>query len=272
VTSLKLTNTSQNDELKFFGLEPTADELLWHMPITSTVVGATGTLHGGCALAAVVGALEVVTGRQLAYASAQYLSRVELGSEVTIQLELNAVGNKITQAAGNIIGDGGVVLRALCGFGGRTLPEDRCWIQDRELGDPLLCSKRPQTSETGVSFTDSTDIRIAQQTPGDGVVQYWARLPGTLASTTMGLTALADLLPSGMRVSLNKAFRGSSLDNAIRLGQRLASEWILIEIESFVISQAIGHGVVRIFSEDGKFLGSATQSFAITKITGELDR
>ena len=88
----------------------------------------------------------------------------------------------------------------------------------------------------------------------------------------MGLTALADLLPSGMRVSLNKAFRGSSLDNAIKLGERLVSEWILIEIETFVVSQGVGHGVVRIFSENGQFLGSGTQSFAITKITGELDR
>ena len=272
MTFFKLTDDSQIDELKFFGLEPTSDELLWQMPVTSRVVGATGTLHGGCALAAVVGSLEVVTGRQLAYASAQYLSRVTLGSEVTIQLELNAVGNKITQAAGSIIGEGGVVLRALCGFGGRILPDDQCWIRDRELGDPLLCSKRPQTSETGVSFTDSADIRIAEQTPGDAIVQYWARLPGTLASTTMGLTALADLLPSGMRVSLNKAFRGSSLDNAIKLGERLVSEWILIEIETFVVSQGVGHGVVRIFSENGQFLGSGTQSFAITKITGELDR
>ena len=50
------------------------------------------------------------------------------------------------------------------------------------------------------------------------------------------------------------------------------SEWILIEIETFVVSQGVGHGVVRIFSENGQFLGSGTQSFAITKITGELDR
>ncbi|WP_428120785.1 hypothetical protein [Candidatus Poriferisodalis sp.] len=50
----------------FLGLRPTEDELRWLMPVTFDVAGATGTLHGGCGLAAAVAALETVTGRPMA--------------------------------------------------------------------------------------------------------------------------------------------------------------------------------------------------------------
>ena len=72
----------------FLGLRPTDDELRWLMPVTFDVAGATGTLHGGCGLAAAVAALETVTGRPMAAASAQYLARLSEGSCAAITLDI----------------------------------------------------------------------------------------------------------------------------------------------------------------------------------------
>ena len=167
-------------------------------------------------------------------------------------------------------GDGRVILRALVSLGGRQLGIDQTWATNPDVAPPHECEPRGTTSLTGHSFADHADIRLASYEPGDRHVRYWARLSGTLASTGPGLTALADLLPSGMRISLNAAFRGSSLDNTVRIAGAADSEWVLIDMESDAVHNGVGHGVVRIFAETGELLATGNQSFAITRLTGPL--
>jgi len=258
--------------IEFFGLQSTAEELRWLLPVTYDVAGATGTLHGGCALAAAVAALESVTGRPMAAASAQYLARLPVGGCAAVALDIGASGNRMTQASAEITDavDGRVILRALVSLGGRQLGIDQTWTTAPDVPPPDSCEPRGPTSIEGRSFTDHADIRLAGQQPGERHVRYWARLNSTLASTGPGLTALADLLPSGMRVSLDAGFRGSSLDNTVRISGEAESAWVLLDIESDAVHNAIGNGIVRIYSSDGGLLATGTQSFAITRITGPL--
>ena len=251
-------------------LKPGSEANAWKLEITDQVAGATGTLHGGCGLAAAADALEKTTGRRLSFLSGQFLARAPVGSEVDIEVTELAVGNRVTQAAvtcrdGEIIGF--VPLQRLGSIStligsGRQCP--RCL--------PDQCDSPGATSESGRSFNDFADIRIAGQEPGERDVYYWARLNGALASSTQGLIALADLLPSGMRVSLNAGFRGSSLDHSVRLLTQEKSAWVLICIRSAGISNSIGHGSAAIYSRAGTLLAVASQSFAISSITGSLDR
>ena len=256
----------------FLDLQPTDDELRWLIPVTFDVAVATGTLHGGCGLAATVAALETVTRRPMAAASAQYLARLSEGGCAAITLDIGASGNRMTQASAEITdaADGRVILRALVSLGGRQLGIDQTWVASPAVSPPLECERRDKTSLVGHSFTDHADVRLAGQQPGDRHVRYWARLSGTLASTGPGLTALADLLPSGMRVSLDAGLRGSSLDNTVRIAGEAESEWVLVDIESDAVHNAVGHGIVRIFAESGELLATGNQSFAITRITGPL--
>ena len=255
----------------FLDLHPTDDELRWLMPVTFDVAGVTGTLLGGCGLAAAVAALETVTGRPMAAASAQYLERLSEGGCAAITLDIGTSGNRMTQASAEITdaADGRIILRALVSLGGRQLGIDQTWVAAPEVPSPLECERRDTTSLVGHSFTDHADVRLAGQQPGDRHVRYWARLAGTLASTRPGLTALADLLPSGMRVSLDvTGFRGSSLDNTVRIAGEADSDWVLLDIESYAVHNAVGHGIVRIFAESGELLATGNQSFAITRIPG----
>ena len=256
----------------FIQLKSTTDRLRWQMTVTSEVAGATGTLHGGCGLAAAAAGMEAVTGRPILYIAGQYLARAPIGSEVLVEVEELAVGNRVTQAAASVVNEGGVVLRASAALGGHDLGIDRVWRNIPDVPPPNECPRRQPTSESGYSFTDQADIRLAGQKSGEPVVCYWARLNRGVASSTVGLIALADLIPSGMRVSLDKGFRGSSLDHTVRIASTDLSDWVLIRIEADAVRNSVGHGRVEIYSEAGSLLATGSQSFAISAITGPLDR
>ena len=257
---------------EFLALRPGDQADVWLLEVTKDVAGATGTLHGGCALAAAAVVLETATQRPVSFITGQYLSRAPVGSTVTIEVEQLAVGNHITQAAATCFYEGAMILRASAALGGRDLGVDMSWVTAPDVPPPAECPPRGTTSETGVSFTDSADIRLAGQQPGHETVRYWARLPGCLASTTAGLIALADLLPSGMRVSLDSAFRGSSLDHSVRITSAVSSEWVLVNIESASIRNSVGHGTVEMYAQSGELLATGSQSFALAALTGDLDR
>ncbi len=256
----------------FLRLRSTNNRFQWTLEVTDHIAGATGTLHGGCGLAAAAAAMEKATDRPISFISGQYLARAPVGSEVTIEIDELAVGNRVTQAGAVCRCDGAVVLRASGASGGHELGVDRAWIRGPQMPPPDQCPIRPPTSESGHSFTDYADIRLAGQSPGDAVVYYWARLRTGIASSAEGLIALADLIPSGMRVSLDMAFKGSSLDHTVRIATTEKSEWVLIRIEADAIRNSIGQGRVEIYSQSGNLLATGSQSFAISALTGPLDR
>ena len=261
-----------DDSTSFLGLKPTTSRFQWTLAVTAGLAGATGTLHGGCGLAAAAAAMERTTERRISFIAGQYLARAPVGSEVVIQVEELAVGNRVTQAAAVCICDGSVVLRASAALGGHDLGVDKVWPQVPNVPPPDECPPRAPTSESGHSFTDYADIRLAGQSPGDAVVYYWARLHSGVASSSEALIALADLIPSGMRVSLDMGFKGSSLEHTVRIAGAELSEWVLIRIESHAIRNSIGQGRVEIYSQTGNLLATGNQSFAISAITGPLDR
>lgn len=53
-------------------------------------------------------------------------------------------------------------------------------------------------------------------------------------------------------------------------GRPLVAAWMLLDIESDAVHNAIGNGIVRIYASNGGLLATGTQSFAITRITGPL--
>ncbi len=257
---------------EFLGLTPTEDPLRWQMPVSFDVCGATGTLHGGCGIGAAVAALELTTGRPLALASSQYLSRAPKGDVVDIELDMFAVGNAVTQA-GFAVKDGErTVLRGHASLGGRDVGVDQSWLEMPDAPPPEDCPPRARSTDLDYSFTDLADLRVAGQQPGERRVLYWSRVRDGLASSSPILAALADLLPSGLRVSIDRAFRGSSLDNTVRIAGNEPTEWALIDLEASAFRNGVGHGVVRIYAENGALLASGSQCFAVTEITGPLDR
>ena len=98
-------------------LKPGSEANAWKLEITDQVAGATGTLHGGCGLAAAADALEKTTGRRLSFLSGQFLARAPVGSEVDIEVTELAVGNRVTQAAVTCRDGEIIVFRAAAALG-----------------------------------------------------------------------------------------------------------------------------------------------------------
>ena len=261
------------DVVEFFGVQATDDELRWHLPISPNVANYLGVMHGGCALAAVAAAAETWSERPVASASAQFMSRVPLGGSAEITFDIGSAGKRMTQVLAQVAdaGDGSVPMRALLSLGGRRLGIDQDWVQPPDVAAPEELARRSVPDNAVPSFSTEADIRFAPYSAGDRRILCWARLAGTLASTRQGLIALADTLATGMHLSLGRKWRGASLDNTVRIAGDADCEWVLLDIETDGFHNAVGHGVVRMFTPDGELLASGNQSFAVARVAGPLE-
>ena len=96
-----------------------------------------------------------------------------------------------------------------------------------------------------------------------GHMALWARLRGELAGhemTPAGLGFLADMVPIACARACGVQGAGTSLDNSIRVGPVVDSEWVLVELEAHAAEGGYGYGVGHMWSPDGRMLATGTQS------------
>jgi acyl-CoA thioesterase len=56
---------------------------------------------------------------------------------------------------------------------------------------------------------------------------------------------------------------GNSLDNTLRIGNLVASDWVLLDIQISMVANGFGHGSVNMWAQDGTFLAVASQSVIV---------
>ena len=261
------------DVVEFFGVQATDDELCWRLPISPNVASYLGFMHGGCALASVTAAAETWSERPVAAASAQFMARVPIGGCAEITFDIGSAGKRMTQVFAQVAdaADGRVLMRALLSLGGRRLGIDQDWRQPPDVPGPDELVRRSVPDNAVPSFSTDADIRFVPYRAGDREIRCWARLAGTLASTRQGSIALADTLATGMHLSFGRKWRGASLDNTVRIAGDGDCEWVLLDIETDGFHNAVGHGVVRMFTPDGDMLASGNQSFAVARVSGPVE-
>ena len=74
------------------------------------------------------------------------------------------------------------------------------------------------------------------------------------------LAILGDYVPFGIGQALGAMAGGNSLDNTLRVGRLVPTEWVLLDIRVDLVANGFGHGVVHLFAEDGTLLATASQS------------
>ncbi len=259
------------DALRFLGLEPTADPLLWRLPVTPGVSTPGQFLFGGCGLAAGVAAMEHASGRPAIWATAQYLSYAPTGRVVDFAVTLAVVGRQTTQARAIGRVDGREILAVNAALGRRHLDVSGTWVSPPDVPGPAASTLRAIPPEFSGTVLERVELRLAlgrqfealDGTPGDGRCAFWARLPGQLEPSSAWLAVLGDYVPSGVAQALGRPSIGNSLDNTIRVVQLVASEWILCDIHLLSIANGFGHGRAHLWSEDGTLLGLASQSVIV---------
>ena len=258
--------------LDFLGLEATADPMRWRFPLHRGVMTARGALYGGAGLAAVIAALEATTGRPLVWATAQYLTFVHELVALDVELERPVDGHRTTQARG-VVRHGDVEVLSVLATLGRRDSEVRWTAAERPDVPPPSATRAQVVPEAAGTFHSIYDLRIVKgvsrrqlakgRSPVDtgGRAAYWVRLPGPAhVPDAAELALVGDLVPSGFASATGLPISGASLDNTIRLGHLVKTEWVLADVQVHAVLDGYGHGIAHLWAEDGTLLGTASQS------------
>ena len=96
--------------------------------------------------------------------------------------------------------------------------------------------------------------------PGSGNASLWVRIPELDGGSAAALAMIGDFVPYGIGQALGVRAGGNSLDNTLRVVSRAQTEWILADIRVHAVADGFGHGLVHLWTEDGRLLGTASQS------------
>ena len=262
------------DSRTFLGLEPTHNPFRWKLPVTEGISTTGNFLFGGSGLGAAISALEGTSGRQCVWATAQYLSYAKPGDVLDIDVHVAVDGHQVTQARAVCHVADREILTVNAALGDRPIEASGQWEQmPIGIPTPQECSPRVGNSDWSGSINDRLDQRLVKgrsfegldgSEPGDGQTLLWARLPDVIAgvdATTLAI--LGDFVPMGIGQALGARAGGNSLDNTLRVGRIVPTEWVLMDIRVHMVERGFGHGLVHMFAQDGTLLATASQSVIV---------
>lgn len=263
------------DGVEFLGLQATHNPSRFVLPVSDGIISGLGTLFGGCALAAGVAAMEAVSARPVAWATAQYLSFARLGEVMDVDVTVAVAGRHSTQArAVGYVGSREIVT-VNAALGSRETRAAGRWSTMPDVPAPDDCPVRPPRPGTDRSIMDRLDMRLALGRVWDDLVGHpvpegrsalWVRLPGVEMSATT-LAILGDYVPFGISQALGDWFPSSSLDNTIRVVRVEPTEWVLVDVRVDAVERGFGHGRVNLWSESGSLLATASQTASVRDVT-----
>jgi acyl-CoA thioesterase len=266
-------NDKSNDKIsstEFLSLTHPSGSLRWSLPVTARMTGGRGSLFGGVGLAAGVVALQQATDKPVVWATGQYLSITQQPVTLDLEVQLPAVGRNVTQ--GRVLGhlDEQEVITIIGALGRRSVPASGTWVECPDAPDPEDCERIDRDHE-GHSIHRHVDLRLAAGmfgfagigTPsGSGRSLLWARMP-EVDHDAGALAIIADYMPSVLGDALGHVAHCTSLDNTIRYGSLVPTDWILCDNRMEFVGDGFGYGTVHLWSREGVLLAAASQSMIV---------
>ena len=263
-----------DDEARFLGIDA-ADEdqgaSRWRIRIAEHHLHPGGTLYGGAGIGAASWAMEAIAGRPLLWNTTRFVDTARLDDELELTASVDAAGKRTSQVSVRATRGDEVVYEAwgACGDGADTGPTAQ-WIVMPDAPDPEACEATPSLGMLPPSFLDTLERRLAfgafpapGAAPGDARVGMWTRVLDQDTTTAPMLSWLGDCMPLGVAVAIGRIPFGTSLDNTVRLLDRVPSEWVLADIRPKGSFRGYSYGDVDLWSQDGRLLATATQTAAI---------
>lgn len=219
-------------------------------------------LYGGTALAAAIVGSEQATGRPARWMTVQFVAQTEVGAVVEQRIEPLARGRNIDQVRVTATVEGRVLYTAL----GATATERPEWprgtgptmprVPGPEQGTMFPFSQ--QAGDVGWQLV-SEYIEVPTEL-GPHRMAMWARLRDQPATDAAKLGFLADMVPLAVCRAAGIQGAGVSLDNTLRVGHLVDSEWVLLDIDGHAAADGYGHGSVHLWAPDGTLLGTGSQT------------
>lgn len=262
-------------DVELLGLEVAPDGRSGRFEVRSGLVRHDGALYGGTGLAVSVAAMETATGRDVLWASTQFVGQPFLGAEVQWAVEALAVGKRAAQLLVRATSGGEVAFVAI---GSTGLAADD-GLTGQYLTMPVVSSPEASRSELSAlptsanpdSWTALVEMRQAEVLDGPTTtVAFWSRLRSGGAATPAALAFVADLVPLSVARAAGLMGAGASLDNSMRFrGGAAPVDWVLVDLQGDFANGGFGHGSVRIWGEDGSLLATGSQSASMRYVFAE---
>ena len=257
------------DSRTFLGLEPTHNPFRWVLPVVPSICTRGNFLFGGAGLGAAISALEGVSGRNCVWAAGQYLSYARPGEVMDVDITIAVEGHQITQARAVCHVGNREILTVNAALGDRPFPHHGQFETMPDVPPPADCIPRERIDHQGtiMSYLEQRLVKFRDQQgmdgsqPGDGRTILWSRIPGVIEGTdATALAILGDFVPMGVGQSLGIQGGGNSLDNTLRIGRLVPTEWVLLDIHVHMAERGFGHGDVHMYAQDGTLMAVASQS------------
>jgi acyl-CoA thioesterase len=254
-------------------LQPTEDPHGFRLFARNELCTPFGFLYGGSGIAASIEAAEQATSRPLQWITTQFIGSPVPGDVVDLAVTMPAHGRATTQA--QVVGtvDGTPVFTSLCAHTERPSGDATAFLQMPTMPSPEECRSmaEPFAAELAGTFFDHLERRLAAgriaidaiDHPQDGPLAMWCRIPGHAIGSPATQAFVADIIPLAVCAALGVMPGGTSIDNTLRVIDPDPSEWVLLDIIAEGYHRSIGHGSLRIWSQDGRLLGVAQQTCII---------
>ncbi|WP_436794607.1 acyl-CoA thioesterase [Actinospongicola halichondriae] len=235
--------------------------------VDESLVRGDGRLFGGAGAAASVVAVEAATDGRLVWLTVQFISSAEVGDQINLRVDPLASGRRTNQVRLTALAGDQVVLSAVgatvrSGSPSRatTVGAAMPLVARPEEGRPWKPRFRLGSRSSNLGPFASADFREAHG-PG-GRVGVWARMRHAAPSAATA-AYLADVLPGVIIDGAGRVVAGSSLDNTIRCGIALGTEWVLLEPDPPLIEGGYLHCSARLWSSSGALFALVQQTAAL---------
>lgn len=269
-------------DVDFLGIAEGEEPGQFRFSVTDHLARLDGRLYGGTAIAVSIAAAELVSARRALWMTTQFVSTAPHGAQVAVLAEVLAPGKRTSQV--RVTGKdetGGVVFASLGATGqyredgltgefenfpAVTVPDESARWTSPFSGltrfAPAGATEPPFRENTG--FNTVIEVREAEvlehPDPAPGRLCLWIRRVDHEPITPAIAAYMADMVPLSIAYAFEVIAGGTSLDNTIRIGSFVDSEWILLDLRPHLAVGDYAHGVAHIWSEGGHLMATASQT------------
>ena len=266
-----MSDLSHAADREFLGLTLDESGLAGAIEITYKLMSPRGSFYGGAGLALACAMMEQATGRDTVWCTVQFASGAGHADHLELHSEVVAHGHRTSQVRVTAWVDGREVFTSVGATGAATGRISRTFAPMPSVSPPEESTSNtwPAAFDREKTHFGTTEIReavVLGGTEGSATpsMALWARIDGTPGWTPTLLGYVADVVPMSIHRALGaRQPGGMSLDNSLRVGPPVESEWLLLALHAEAAHEGYGHGSVHLWSPDGVLAGVASQTFAL---------
>lgn len=279
--------TRLKGETDFLGLIADDEPGRYRFTVEKHLARLDGKLYGGAALAASIAAAEALSLRKALWMTTQFVATAPAGAQISVFAEVLAGGRRTSQMRVTGADDNGKVMFASLGATGSHRPDGLNGVFENPptVTPPEECEswsnpfaglarfaapgfKAPKFPDDA-GFSTVMELRhpeiVEHPDPGPGRVCIWMRRTDGQAISPAVAAFMADMVPLSIAHGCQVIAGGTSLDNTIRIGSFVESEWILLDLRAHLVADGYGHGAAHIWSREGDLMATASQTASMIR-------